>query len=66
MKKTRREFGLLSTWGIGGALAAGGNLSSASESKEPRTFRIGADPKFSCFEVSLAKGRGSEVVATFG
>jgi len=66
MKKTRREFGLLSTWGIGGALGAGGNLSSASESKEPRTFRIGADPKFSCFEVSLAKGRGSEVVATFG
>jgi len=66
MKKTRREFGLLSSWGIGGALAAGGGLASARETNEPRAFLIRQDPKFSCFEVSLAKGRGEEVVATFG
>ncbi len=65
MKKTRREFGLLSSWGIG-ALASGGSLASAHESKEPRTLRLHDDPKFSCFEVSLAKGHGDEVVATFG
>lgn len=66
MKKTRREFGLLSSWGIGGALASSGSLAVAGDSKLPATFAIRKDPKFSCLEVSLAKGRGEEVVATFG
>jgi hypothetical protein len=66
MKKTRREFGLLSSWGIGGALASGGSLAVARDNKEPRTHRIWEHPKFAGFEVSIAKGRGSELIATFG
>jgi len=63
MKKTRREFSLLA--GIGGALSAGG-FASARETGESRTLRLREEAEFSCFEASLARGRGSEVVATFG
>ena len=66
MKKTRREFGLLSSLGLGGALASGGGFAAVRENTEPRAHRIWEDPKFSGFEVSLAKGRGSELLATFG
>ena len=66
MKKTRREFNLLSGLGLGGALAARGSLASARESNEPRTIRMREEAAFSCLEVSLSKGRGSEILATFG
>ena len=66
MKKTRREFSLLSGLGLGGALAARGSLASARGSHEPRTIRMREEAAFSCLEVSLSKGRGSEILATFG
>lgn len=66
MKKTRREFSLLSSLGIGGAFAVPGAFGAVRNTNEPRTLRLHEDPIFSCFEVSLVRGRGSEVLASFG
>jgi hypothetical protein len=65
MKKTRREFSLLSGLGIGG-LAARASALSTGNANEPQTLCLHDEPGFSCFEVSLARGRGSELLATFG
>ena len=66
MKKTRREFSLLSGLGLGGALAAGGSVASARQNSGPGTFRLREEPGFSCFEASLASAHGGGVIATFG
>jgi hypothetical protein len=63
MKNTRREFSLL---GLGTALAGGARLGFSKEQNNPSSVNIHADPKLSCFEISLARGRGADVVATFG
>lgn len=69
MKKTRREFGLLSSLGIGGTLAssglAGRRFEAPPETGQPRTFRLHEDPSYSCFEVNLAFAGGSEVIAAY-
>jgi hypothetical protein len=66
MKKTRREFSLLSGLGLGGALAARGGITSARDGVEPRTILLRKEAKLSCLDASLAKGRGSEILAAFG
>jgi sialidase-1 len=66
MNRTRREFGRLSSVGIGGVLASGGGFAAARESSGPSIVPIREDPKFSCFEINLCRGQGREVLATFG
>jgi sialidase-1 len=63
MKKTRRAFAL-SSLGIGAAYASNSNL-GRSRGDQQGAVRLQEDPRLSCFEVNLAKGFGSDLVATF-
>jgi hypothetical protein len=63
MNKSRRAFGL-SSLGMSAALV-GGNLNRPRKSDVPGTARLHADAKLSSFEVNLAPGQGTEVVAAF-
>jgi hypothetical protein len=65
MKNTRRAFAW-SSLGIGAAYARGIDIGSSRGGNQPTSVRLHEDPKLSCFEVNLARGFGSDLVATFG
>jgi hypothetical protein len=71
MDRTRRKF-VLSSLGVGGALAYGNALGGARGlgvhpgGIKSMVFGLHEDPEFSCFEVNLGKHREGGVIATFG
>jgi hypothetical protein len=60
VKNTRRQFSML---GFGSALFGGARMGFAKESASP--ILINEHPRLSSFEVNLAGGLGSDIVATF-